>query len=93
MASFPSAGVTAVAYRETARRAPRARRANTAFVRSVAAEQQLPWCARYTADREARIAELTDRPLTDQFIPQAAAGNVQFKGRFADAMNNITFPG
>jgi CHASE3 domain sensor protein len=47
----------------------------------------------YDASFHAKTAELVDRPLTDQVIASAAAGNVQFKGRFADEMNNITFPG
>ena len=47
----------------------------------------------YDASFHAKTAQLTDRPLSDQLIAQAAAGNVQFKGRFADEMNNITFPG
>ncbi len=47
----------------------------------------------YDASFHAKTAELVDRPLTDQLIASAAAGNVQFKGRFADEMNNITFPG
>jgi CHASE3 domain sensor protein len=47
----------------------------------------------YDTSFHAKAAQLADRPLTDQLITQAAAGNVQFKGRLADEMNNITFPG
>jgi CHASE3 domain sensor protein len=47
----------------------------------------------YDTSFHAKASELADRPLTDQLIIQAAAGKVQFKGRLADEMNNITFPG
>jgi hypothetical protein len=47
----------------------------------------------YDGSFHAKAAQLADRPLTDQLITSAAAGKVQFSGRLADEMNNITFPG
>jgi hypothetical protein len=48
---------------------------------------------RYTQSFQQKAAELADRPVTDQLVNAAAAGSVQFKGRLADELNNITFAG
>jgi hypothetical protein len=47
----------------------------------------------YTQSFLRKTAQLADSPLSDQLITSAANGNVQFTGRLADEMNNITFPG
>jgi hypothetical protein len=47
----------------------------------------------YDVSFHAKAAQLTSTPLDDQLISAASRGSVQFTGRFADEMNNITFPG
>jgi hypothetical protein len=48
---------------------------------------------RYDASFKQKAAQLVDRPLDEQAVRAAAAGQVQFKGRLADELNNITFNG
>lgn len=47
----------------------------------------------YIQSFQQKAAALVDRPVTDQMVSAAAARNVQFKGRLADELNNITFAG
>jgi len=47
----------------------------------------------YDQSFKQKAAELIDRPLNDQLINAAAAGNVQFGGRLAGELKNITFVG
>jgi hypothetical protein len=47
----------------------------------------------YDVSFRAKAAQLASKPLDDQLITSANRGSVQFTGRFADEMNNITFPG
>jgi hypothetical protein len=47
----------------------------------------------YDVSFHTKATLLTSKPLDDQLISSASRGSVQFTGRFADEMNNITFPG
>lgn len=47
----------------------------------------------YDASFHTKSMQLANPALTDQLITSANRGTVQFTGRFADEMNNITFPG
>jgi hypothetical protein len=47
----------------------------------------------YDASFHTKAMQLASKPLDDQLITSANRGSVQFSGRFADEMNNITFPG
>jgi hypothetical protein len=47
----------------------------------------------YDVSFHAKATHLASKPLDDQLVTSANRGSVQFTGRLADEMKNITFPG